>query len=263
LHTGVISPYSFDQGINKDQRYRTKYDLKFAPIGVSFGIDYPRYGFVFSPGLISIGQNYFIVNNTGGREGIQKTNLQYLALPVAAKFYLIDLTFFKVSALTGISPAFLLQGRQFITHDAAKYRFQSEVYPILPADFIPTAEGVQTPNVNNYIMAEKENFKNTQIFLLLGIRSDWNASEDWRVSFDMRVNFGLLDPRTDEYRRRISAYETLYSLPGARHEFFAQLTVGVSRYVEIKAKAKGLKAKKRFVPKKYPFVRPRNQEPKG
>jgi hypothetical protein len=262
FHTGVISPYSFDQGVNSDQRYSTKYDLKFAPLGVSFGIDYPRYGFVFTPGLINIGQNYFVVNSTGGREGIQKTNLQYLALPLAAKFYLIDLTFFKVSALTGASAAFLLQGRQFITHDAATYRFQDEVYPILPPNYIPTADGVQAPSVSNFAMAEKQDFKNTQVFLLLGIRSDWNASEDWRVSFDMRVNFGLFDPRTEEYQRRISGYQTLYNLPGSRHEFFAQLTVGVSRYVEFKAKAKALKAKKRFVPKKYPFVRPRNTDPK-
>lgn len=263
FYTGLISPYSFDQGINSDQRYKTKYDLKFAPIGVTFGIDFPRYGFIFSPGIVNTGQNYFFVNNRGGKEGIQKTNLQYLAVPLAAKFYLIDLSFFKVSALTGISPALLMNGRQIITHDAARYRFPEEIYPILPDTYVPMVDGVQAPKVNNYQMADKTDFKNTQLFVLLGIRSDWNATEDWRISFDMRVNFGLLDPRRPHYQDKIDAYQTLYSLPGSRHEFFAQLTVGVSRYVEIKAKAKAARPKKRFVPKKYPFVRPRNQGPKG
>ncbi|WP_133259612.1 hypothetical protein [Pseudochryseolinea flava] len=260
--TGIISPYSFDQGINSDPRYRTKYDLKFAPIGVSFGIDFPRYGLLFSPGIVNTGQNYFIVNNRGGHEGIQKTNLQYLAVPLAAKFYLIDLTFFKVSAVTGVSAALLLNGRQLITHDAGLFRFQDELYPILPNTYTPMADGVQAPKVNSFTMAEKTDFKNTQLFVLLGIRSDWNASEDWRVSFDMRVNFGLLDPRTNSYQDKIARYQTLYSLPGSRHEFFAQLTVGVSRYVVIKPKAKAAKSKKRFVPKKYPSVRSSRQGPK-
>jgi len=70
VFTGTSVAFSNDQGINNDPRYKGRYELKFAPIGVNFGMDYERFGFMVSPGLINIGQNFYVVNTVGGQDGV-------------------------------------------------------------------------------------------------------------------------------------------------------------------------------------------------
>jgi hypothetical protein len=91
VYTGITSTYVWDEGINSDPRYETRYDVKFAPIGIDYGIDYEGFGFVVSPGLMNIGQKYNVINTLGGQEGIRKGKLSYLNLPIAVKVHVIDL----------------------------------------------------------------------------------------------------------------------------------------------------------------------------
>lgn len=234
IGTGMTSSYTWDNGISKDPRYKDRYDIKFAPVSINYGLDFEGYGFFINPGLVNIGQNFYVTNTVGGQQGTRKINLSYLNLPVAFKLHIIDLAFFKLSLTAGGSFAFLMQGKETVSHEETKLTFPTQVYPILPADYTVVYDGVISPAISKYTIANKNDFKSYQVFALLGFRSDWEISDDWMMSLDFRMNYGVFDPRTDEYMQRVKAYQTLYDIPGKRRDMFALVNVSVSRYMELK-----------------------------
>jgi hypothetical protein len=267
VYTGITSTFTLDDGINNDPRFDAAYEVKFAPIGVNFGMDYEGFGFVVSPGIVNVGQNFYVVNTVGGHEGKRKIDLQYLNIPAAFKIHIIRLSFFKVSGLVSFSAAYLMDGNETISHNATKLKFPPQAYPILPDDYIVEYDGVVVPEVNNYQIASKSDFKSLQLYVAAGFRSDWDINNHWRMTFDFRLNYGLYDPRTDEYVKKVNAYQSLYDLPGERRDLFPQLSLGISRYIDFeksdKERAKKIKgSKKGYRPAKYPYPKPRNSKPK-
>jgi hypothetical protein len=268
VFTGIASSYTYDEGISKDQRYQNRYDLKFAPIGINYEIDFENVGFLLSPGITTVGQNFHVINTTGGHEGLRKINLQYLNVPIGCKFRIIDMSFFRVSFIGSVSGAYLLKGKETINHYDAKLKFPDEIVPpILPSAYIREYDGVLSPTVNTYQMLQRSNFKPIQFFVAVGFRSDWDVSESWRVSFDLRVNYGLLEPRTTSYLDKVSTYQTLYDIAGARRDMFVQLMVGASRFVDIEKKDREKKKQikgspKKYTPKRYPWPKPINAKSK-
>src|SRR6478609_2485351 len=131
IFTGITVPYTFDSGINKDPRYRIKYDIKFAPFGVHYGVDYDGYGFLIDPSITKIGQNFNVINNQGGQVGERKIDMTYFQLPVGLKLHIIDLSFFRVSFIASVGVGFLIDGNETVTHRDSKLIFPTEVYPEL------------------------------------------------------------------------------------------------------------------------------------
>ncbi|MBL7856993.1 MAG: outer membrane beta-barrel protein [Cyclobacteriaceae bacterium] len=266
IYSGITSTYSWDQGVGIDPRYKTRYDVKLAPIGISYGMDFEGFGFVLTPGIVNTGQNFIVLNFVGGQEGVRKTNVQYLNLPIGFKIHIIDLSFFKVSFLMGGSAAFLLSGKETVSHNYTKLIFPTEVYPILPTDYIVEYDGVVSPQVNAYSMLAKKDFNTIQFFASAGFRSDWDVSDNWRVSFDFRLNYGVRDPRNENYLEKLEAYQTLYDIPGKRRDTHASLTIGIARFIEIDKKDKQKKAAKgspkAYTPSSYPWPKPRTRKPK-
>jgi hypothetical protein len=236
IFTGATSSYIWDEGINRDPRYEIRYDIKFAPIGVAYGIDYDGFGFILTPSLINVGQKYNVINTVGGQEGLRSGTLRYINLPAAFKLHVIDMSFFKVSFVAGASVAFLLDAKETISHNSSKLRFPSAVYPILPPDYEVEYDGVVSPEVNKYVMLQRSDFNSLQVFGNIGFRSDWDVDENWRVSFDFRLNYGFFEPRSDSYLQRLNNNQTLYDLPGKRRDIVAYLNVGIARYIDIDGK---------------------------
>jgi hypothetical protein len=255
VYGGVTIPYSLDKGMDQDPRYKSKYTVKAAPIGFNFSMDYENVGFQISPGLFTLGQDYYVVNNAGGQDGTRSIDLKYLLLPVSFKYHLIDLSFFRVSAVAVGTAGFLLSSSDKISHTYTKLRFPLAVYPILPAEYTPEYDGVISPPIDNMSLSESKDFKSIQAFAGLGLCADWNVTEHWRVNFDFRVNYGLIEPRTNEAIDQINTYQRLYDSPGKRVDTFAHLSLGISRFLDFDKKdrdrEKGLKGNsKRFTPKK-------------
>lgn len=267
LYSGVTTAYTNDDGIKKDPRYEGRFEVKMAPFGVYFGIDYEKFGFVVSPGLINIGQNYYLVNTSGGQDGLRKIDLRYVVVPLALKIHLVDFSAFKFSALASISPAFLLQGKDELSHQATKLEFPSAEYPILPPDYTIEYDGVLTPEVNNRVLGEKSDFRSLQLFVGAGFRSDWDPTDHWRISVDLRVNYGIFDPRTKAFTDHKETTQSLYEIPGERKDMFAQFTVGIARYIDFEKadqdpKKRFKKSSKKYKPSQYPGRRIRHAKPK-
>jgi hypothetical protein len=268
LHTGFIAPYTWDAGINNDARYKARYGIKFAPVGFHYSMDFSGYGFVFSPGLINTGQDFFIINTAGGQVGTREINMQYISVPFAFKWHIIDLSFFRVSGLVSLSGNYLLKGEEMITHTDTKLRFPSSVYPILPPDYVVEYDGVVVPATQQHTIVKQQNFNTLQVFAGIGFRSEWDVSESVRISFDFRVNYGVFEPRTQEYLNRVKANETYYDIHGERRDLFAQLNLGIARYLyydksdrDRKKNIKG--SSKKYSPKKWDIQPRKRPKPKG
>jgi hypothetical protein len=256
VYGGMTVPYTLDEGIDKDPRYKSRYMIKAQPAGLMFAMDYQNVGFLLSPGIYTLGQNYYLVNASGGQDGERKLDLHYAMLPVSFKVHLIDLSFFRVSAVASASVAFLYNVKDRLVHKYTKLRFPYPTYPIieqLPGYSIEY-DGVIAPPTDLRV-SSKSDYKSLQFFGGIGLASDWNVTQHWRVTFDFRVNYGVLDSRSDEYLRRIGNYESIYDTPGARKEMFAQINIGICRFLDFdkgdRDREKNLKGnKKKFEPRK-------------
>lgn len=92
---GLTSTFTYDQGINKDARYQSKYGVDFIPGGIHVGVDFNGFGFMIDPQLSQIGQSFNILNTVGGQVGNRKINLTYFQIPLSYKKHIIDLSFLK------------------------------------------------------------------------------------------------------------------------------------------------------------------------
>lgn len=232
VFSGFTIPLTIDQGINRDQRYQNRYDIKWAPIGVNLAIDFESYGFLINPSIATIGQNFWVLNSVGGQIGIRKIKMDYLQIPVGVKVHLIDLSFFRVSMTGSVGAGILLNGSETITHEAGKMIFPVEVEPVLPPDYTVEYDGVVVPRVKKVAITTTESYNVLQLFGSLGIRSDWDVSEKSRVSFDLRSNFGFTDTRNNTYLKMINNYMALYDTYGKRKEVYVSFTLGFSRILE-------------------------------
>lgn len=256
LFGGITSTFTYDKGIQVDPRYQAKYGADFIPIGLHAGVDLDGYGFMIDPQLTTIGQTFNILNTQGGQVGERTIHLTYLQLPFSYKHHIIDLSFFKVSCVIGISYAQLLTGYESITHQNAKLYFPAAVYPILPETYEVEYDGVVSPLTNDLETLTKSDFKSSQVFGSFGFRSDWDITDHARVSFDFRGNAGVFESRTDDYMERAKNNLTMYEIAGTRRDFYASLTIGYSRYLFIEKRPKAKKVK--------PFVSygPKRNKPK-
>lgn len=279
LFTGIAVPYTWDGGINQDPRYRTRFDIKFLPIGVHYGVDKQGYGFMFDPCIIRIGQNFNVINSTGGELGKRDIDLTYLQIPVGIKLHIIDLSFFKVSLVASVGVGLLLNANDNIQHSDGKLKFpiemtgsypsaQNEEFENTYSDFVEEVEydGVVVKEVDATLWGT-EDYQKFQLFGSMGLRSDWDFSENWRASFDLRANIGILEPRTSAHTDQIKNYEALYDIYGERRDLFLSLTFGIARTLTIEPREKEARKKKHFTSRptkhKYPWPKPRNKKPKG
>ena len=277
VFTGITVPYTFDSGINKDSRYRIKYDIKFAPFGVHYGVDYDGYGVMIDPSITRIGQHFNVINHQGGQVGERQIDLTYFHLPAGVKLHIIDLSFFRVSFIASLGVGFLIDGNESVTHRDSKLIFPSEVYPELTENplydgYVIEYDGVLSPLVSTSSpqskLLGKADFQSFQLFGGLGFRSDWDVSETWRVSFDLRGNIGALEPRKSDHLDKIKAHKAVYEIDGNRRDLFLSLNLGIARTIEITPQEQDRKLRKRKDSKphkssKYPWQKPRNKKPKN
>lgn len=240
---GITSTFTFDEGINIDPRYQAKYGVDFIPGGVHLGVDYMGFGFMIDPQITQIGQTFNILNTQRGQVGERSVSITYFQLPFSYKKHIIDLSFFKVSFVAGVSYAHLLNAKESITHSASKLIFPATVYSILPDTYQVEYDGVVSPQINNLATLKKSDFKQVQIIGSLGIRSDWDITDHARLCFDFRANMGAFDPRSADYLDRANNNQTIYEIGGDRRDLFFSLTLGYARYLFIEKKPKPKKIK--------------------
>jgi hypothetical protein len=285
IYTGIAVPYTWDNGISQDPRYRTRFDIKYSPIGFHYGLDKEGHGFTLDASLIRIGQNFNVLNTNSGEIGRREIDLTYVQIPVGIKLHLVDMSFFKVSFVGSVGVGVLLNGKETISHaDGEELKFplamtgstvdsdqtKRQQFEANNSGYFVVPNGVLV-NTGQHVrrtMLTNNDFQKFQLFGALGLRSDWDFSDKWRASFDLRANIGILEPRKSDYLDRAKNYEELYDMYGARRDLFLSLTFGFARTFTIERREEQKKSNKRqeFKPhrtKKYPWPKPRNKKPRG
>ena len=267
VYTGVAGSFTSDKGIEKDPRYEGRFETKLVPFGLNLGIDYEGFGIMVSPGIVNVGQNFYVVNTQRGQDGLREIDLRYLTIPVSFKVNLVRFHAFKLSAVASIAPSFLMDGREELSHRPTKLIFPEEVYPMLPSTYQIEYDGVLAPEVDHYVISQKKDFRPVQLFAGAGFRTDWDPSNYWRISVDVKLNYGVFDPRSGTYKENLESTVGLYEVATDRRDIFAQFTVGISRYIEFdksdKERTKKIRgSSKRFKTSQYPGQRVRVGKPK-
>jgi hypothetical protein len=266
---GFNIPITIDKGLEKDPRFLSKFIIKGTPVGFQYGYDKPGLGFVVSPSYLQIGQKYSILNTTGGEVGSRDISMNYFSLPVAIKFHVNDLSFFRLSLVAAIDFCFLVDGKETFTHFPSKLKYPAGVSIPTDPGYAVTYDGVFVPNVVKQVHVSKDKFNTFQMFGAIGVRSDLDLSDKWSVMIDGRANFGLRESRTDEYLNTLSnptgppdinGRPGAPDLSGTRRDIFLSVTFGVSRIIKTKTE---FKQRHSSPLPKVNYGKPRSAQPKN
>ncbi|MBY0432929.1 MAG: PorT family protein, partial [Cyclobacteriaceae bacterium] len=196
---GFNVPITIDKGLDKDPRYEARFHLRGTPIGFHYGYDRPGFGYVISPSYLQIGQKYTIKNTTGGDVGTRDISMNYFSVPLALKFHINDMAFFRLSMVAAADFCFLMDGKETITMLASKLKYPSGVSIPTDPGYTVAYDGVFVPDVNKQVYVSKDKFNSLQVFGAIGMRADLDLNDDWGLMFDGRANFGLFDSRSKTY----------------------------------------------------------------
>ena len=244
---GFNIPITIDKGLDKDLRFQSRFSIRGTPIGLHYGYDRPGFGYVISPSLLTIGQTYEILNTTGGFVGTRDITMKYFSLPLALKFHVNDISFFRLSVIAAVDFCFLLDGQETFTHEASKLKFPAGVSVPTDPGYTVVYDGVFVPSVSSQVHVSKDKFNSFQLFAGIGTRADLDLSEDWSIMIDGRANFGLLDSRNQAYLNElanpagpadINGKAGAPDLNGQRRDMFLSVTFGVSRIITTKTRFK-------------------------
>lgn len=244
---GINVPITIDKGLEEDPRFVSKFSIVGTPVGFHYGYDKPGFGYVLSPSYLTIGQKFIIKNTTGGDAGTREVSMDYFSLPIALKFHLNNLAFFRLSVVAALDFCFLIDGKETFTHSASKLRYPAGVSVPTDPGYTLAYDGVFVPAVTNQIHVSKDKFNSFQLFGGVGMRADLDLSEAWSVMADGRANFALLDSRNSTYIDQLanpSGPMDFFGNPGApdlngsRRDVFLCFTLGISRIITTKPKFK-------------------------
>lgn len=244
---GFNIPITIDKGLEKDTRFQSVFLIRGTPVGFHYGYDRPGLGYVISPSYLTIGQKYTIKNSTGGDVGTRDISMGYFSLPIALKFHVNDLSFFRLSMVAAADFCFMLDGKETMTTVASKLRYPAGVSVPTDPGYTIAYDGVFVPAMSKQVYVSKDKFNAFQIFGGIGVRADLDLSENWSVMVDGRANFGLFDSRTSAYIDQLknpSGPNDVNGNPGApdlygqRRDVFLSATFGISRIITTKSKFK-------------------------
>ncbi len=244
---GFNIPITIDKGLDKDLRFQSKFSIRGTPVGFHYGYDRPGFGYVISPSYLTIGQNYTVLNSTGGDVGTRDITMNYFSLPLALKFHVNDLSFFRLSVVAAVDFCFLLDGKETFNWELSKLKYPTGVSVPTSQGYTVAYDGVFVPKVVNEVHVSKDKFNSFQLFGAIGTRADLDLSEEWSVMIDGRANFGILDSRNQAYLDQlanpsgpadINGKPGAPDLPGQRRDIFISVTFGVSRIITTKEKFK-------------------------
>jgi hypothetical protein len=229
IFAGANTPFTLDEGLASDPRYAPKYIVRTTPFGINIGYDVVDFGALISPNFVVIGQKFHVLNEAGGQIGVRDIRMSYFNLPMAFKYHVTDLSFFRVGILGGLQYSFLINAIDQQSHSEGLLNWPPSLD--VPPGYTETYDGVFVPAVTDQVVTPKENFRSSQVFVSAGVRSDFDLTDEFGFSFDFRANYSLFDPRTADYLEQLEAGGAVPDLYGRRRDLYFSLWFGVSKLI--------------------------------
>ena len=247
IFAGLNTPFTLDQGFQKDPRFLGQLTVRTSPIGFNYGMDYIGYGFLISPSYLKVGQKFIIQNTSGGHAGTRDVTMNYFSVPVSLKLHINDIAFFRLSLVAALNFNYLVEGKETMSYVASKLKYPAKVSVPTDPGYVVSYDGVFVPEVNNQVYVSKDKFKPIQLFAGLGLRSDFDLNDNWSLNFDGRANFGIFEPHKNSYVQQLqnpSGPVDINGSPGApdlygiRREVYLSVQIGFSRIIVTKKEFK-------------------------
>jgi hypothetical protein len=212
--TAVNATFVLDKGLKADPRYNSTLTYKFAPIGLTFGIDLGRKFGLSLEGIKSKqGQVYEMIDAAEKIKGKRSIDLSYLQLPMFFKFMSGGNGGARANFNIGPQLSLLTDARESIQAEAGTFAMPEGVdFESIKAEF-PTAvenqDGTYTLPANvpsRDILSKKANdFKNTEFSIAGAFGLDIDLSKHLFLTTQIRATYSLTDMRNGDVIEKIKS----------------------------------------------------------
>jgi hypothetical protein len=230
-----------DQGLSNDPRYNSTYTYNWAPVGVSFGVDFGRkFGLQIETIKSAQGQIYDVINTAKQVAGTRKIDVEYLNIPLLMKFMGGGSGRARANFNFGPQLAILSRGIESLTTSAGDYDMPDGVdfesikqdYPSaidngngtynLPTD-IPTT--TLLPNLKDPSL----DFKDKEFQLAAAFGLDIDLTKHLYLTTQIRANYSLTDMRNEDVINSLKAGD-FSEIFGGRANFLVGVQMGLHYY---------------------------------
>ena len=211
VHFGATTAYNatfvLDKGLSEDPRYNSTYTYNWAPVGVSFGVDFGRkFGLQLETIKSAQGQIYNVINTAKQIAGTRKIDVEYINIPLMMKFMGGGSGKARGNFNVGPQLAILSKGIETLQTSKGNYEIpQGMDFATIKSDY-PDAidKGNGTYDLPNdvpttaLLQKELDDFKNTEFQLAMAFGLDIDLSKHLYLSTQVRANYSFTDMRNQD-----------------------------------------------------------------
>ena len=210
LHVGVStalnSTFVLDKGLKADPRYLSTGTYKWAPVGLSFGVDFTRnFGLQIESIKAAQGQYYQVMDAYNTVVGERNFDMTYLQIPLLLKLMSGGNGAARFNFQIGPQLSFIQTGQEIL-----KYAESIQNIPV--SDEVPLPDGaVLQPDGNYLVPAYDEiptgtpdvigalyDFQEREIQLAGAVGADVDIARNFYLSLLIRANYSFTDMRGDD-----------------------------------------------------------------
>lgn len=210
LHVGVStalnSTFVLDKGLKADPRYLSTGTYKWAPIGVSFGVDFTRnFGLQIESIKAAQGQYYQVMDAYNEIVGERNFDMTYLQIPLMLKLMSGGNGLARFNFQIGPQLSIIQTGTELL-------KYAESVQNIPVSDEVPPPDGaVLLPDGNYQVPAYDQivtgtpdvtealyNFQEKEIQLAAAVGADVDIARNFYLSLLIRANYSFTDMRGDD-----------------------------------------------------------------
>ncbi|NMM48724.1 outer membrane beta-barrel protein [Marinigracilibium pacificum] len=231
--TGQMT-FVLDEGIKSDPRYVQTNDVKFAPIGLSFGADLTDNFGLQLESIYSIqGAYYQVVDIYEQVQGYRDFEANYLHLPLLMKFMSGSADRARFNFMIGPQLSFLTKGSEKIKYDASQYYIPEGVTPPEGAEPVDGQDYYNLPATEGEIVlftTQEEvvrEFKEAEFQIAASFGFDIDITRNLFLSAQVRMNYAISDFRNEDFIQYMQEqkYDELY---GRRSSLLVGMQLGVN-----------------------------------
>ncbi len=204
LTTGINSTIVLDKGLSEDPRFNSTFSYKWAPVGMSVGMDLsPRFGIQLEAIVANQGQIFDVVDIFEDLVGSREIDLTYVHIPLLMKFMNGSNNKARMNFSLGPQLSILTTGIEAIQYIASTQEIPDGLD--IPDGSVDNGNGTYDVPTLPYTellstSAEKEvqKFKESEVQIAGSFGFDIDITKNLYLTTLVRINYSFTDMRNDE-----------------------------------------------------------------
>jgi hypothetical protein len=202
INTAINSTFVLDQGLKADPRYLSTATYKWAPIGVSFGVDFgKKFGLQIESIKSAMGQLYQVRDAYNQVVGQRKFDMEYIQIPLMMKLMSGGSGLARFNFQMGPQLSIIQTGTEILSYVESTQNIPDGVPP-------PIGAGPQNPDGSYDVPAYDEivtgtddiqgalySFQNREIQLAVAMGVDLDITRLVYLSVNAKANYSFTDMR--------------------------------------------------------------------